>query len=122
MEKKSYPIMMGSACAQRILMLWNKRNKIKKGSTSNKESKKESNKKEVACHYYKQPGYCKSECPLLQRKKESKKSNKKRLLSIWEDLENDLTLGEEVDKEEDATHLCFISFIIFLSLISLINS
>ena len=95
-----------------MLKLWNKRNKVKKGSTSNKESKKESSKKDVMCHYCKQIRHFKSESPLLQKKEERKKSKKKGLLlSTWEDLENDSTPSDEEDEDEEehVAHLCFMA-------------
>ena len=96
-----------SLFAQRMMKLWNKRNRIKKGSTSKKESKKEISKKDVTCHYCKQPGHFKNECPLLQKKEEGRKSKKKGLLSTWEDLENDSS--DDEDEEENVAHLCLMA-------------
>ena len=85
------------------------KNKLKKGISSKKDSKKESSKKKVAYHYCEKCEHFKNECPLLQKKEENKKSKKKGLLSTSKDLESASTISEEKEKEEHAPHLCFMA-------------
>nr|XP_029153406.1 uncharacterized protein LOC114927553 [Arachis hypogaea] len=74
-----------------------------KESFSSKYFKKDQAK--FTCHYCKEPGHLKSNCPQLRKDKKSKKDKKKVMMATWEDLEND-TSFEDSDQE---AQLCLMA-------------
>ncbi|XP_016164865.1 uncharacterized protein LOC107607415 [Arachis ipaensis] len=80
------------------------RNKGKYKGSSLKEYKKDMSK--VICHYYKEAGHLKYNCPKLKKEDKGKKEKKRVLIASWEDLENDL---DEKEDSECEAQICYMA-------------
>nr|XP_029153266.1 uncharacterized protein LOC114927476 [Arachis hypogaea] len=80
------------------------KNKGKYKGSNLKEHKMDLSK--VTCHYCKEAGHIKLNCPKLKKEEKGKNEKKRVLMAAWEDLENDS--NEEEDSEAD-DKICFMA-------------